>query len=188
MDLEPLYQIVRKYEGLRLKVYRCPAGVPTIGYGSTGRDITMAHPDVTIEWAENRMRDDVAFFVKQALQISPVLASHPNKLCAIASFCYNLGATAYKGSTLCRKVNASTWQEAAAQFEKWVFAGGKKLNGLIKRRAEEKELFLTPYKGAEHGRIIDVGNQPQNRNSTTGGQPVDIGVWFKQLAAAWRGN
>jgi lysozyme len=188
MDLEPLYQIVRKYEGLRLKPYLCPAGVATIGYGSTGRDITMSHPPVTIEWAERRMQADCARFVSSALKISPILASYPNKLCAIASFCYNLGATAYKGSTLCRKVNASAWQEAAEQFEKWVFAGGKKLNGLVKRRAIERDLFLTPYKGAEHGPIIDVGNQPQNRNSANGGQPSDFGVWFKQLAAAWRGN
>lgn len=139
---EPLYRLIRHFEGLRLKRYLCPAGVWTIGYGSTGPDITAKTKPVTPEWAETRMRADAQRFVREALRASPVLAAHPEKLCVIADFCYNLGSARYKASTLRRRINAERWEEAGDELLKWVWGGGRKLPGLVRRRIAERELLL----------------------------------------------
>lgn len=143
MNKEPLFKLIRLFEGFRSKPYICPAGVATIGYGSTGKDITMAHPPVTQVWAEARMSKDSDAFVIEAIKYSPILALPENadKLCAIADFCYNLGSTRYKASTLRKKVNAGRWQDAGKELEKWVWGGGKKLPGLVTRRQAEKALI-----------------------------------------------
>lgn len=141
MSLEPLYRLIRHFEGLKLKPYLCPAGVWTIGFGSTGKDITAKHPKVTPDWAETRMRADAARFVAEALRASPVLAKHPLKMCAIADFCYNLGSARYRASTLRRKINAGEWEDANEQLLKWVWGGGRKLPGLVRRRLAEIELM-----------------------------------------------
>jgi lysozyme len=139
---EPLYRLIRHFEGLKLKPYLCPAGVWTIGYGSTGADITAKHPKVTAAWAEARMQADAARFVREALRASPILAKHPDKLCAIADFCYNLGSARYRASTLRRRINEERWEEAGEELMKWVWGGGRKLPGLVRRRIAERELLL----------------------------------------------
>ena len=67
-----------------------------------------------------------------------------NQVSALTSFCYNLGAGNLRASTLRRKVRAGLNIEAAAQFNRWTMAGGRRLNGLIRRRREEAALYLTP--------------------------------------------
>ena len=131
--------IVKKYEGLYLKAYLCPAGIPTIGYGHTqgislGMTCTGEQAD---EWLENDFfmaKNDVKAVVKVPLT--------DNQLGALASFVFNLGVRKLIQSTLLKKLNAGDYQGTAQEFDKWVFAAGKKLNGLIARRAAEKELFL----------------------------------------------
>jgi len=142
--MDELYDLIRRFEGFRSKPYLCPAGVPTIGYGSTGRDITLDHPPVTREWAEARMRREADAFAQAVLAVSPILAQHPSRWAAIADFAYNLGTARYKGSTLRRKVAEEDWTEAARQINKWVFGGGRKLPGLIIRRAVESQMILHP--------------------------------------------
>lgn len=141
MNLEPLYQMVRRFEGLRLKPYRCPAGVWTIGYGHTGPEVTAQSPPITPGFAEALMVEDVGRFVRAALRLSPVLAADANKLAAIADFCFNLGTSRYKASTLRRRVNAQDWDGAADELRKWVWGGGRKLPGLVARRAAEAALL-----------------------------------------------
>lgn len=77
------------------------------------------------------------------LKISPVLARHPEALCAIADFAYNLGTARYKASTLRRKIDAEDWDGAEEQINRWVFGGGKRLPGLVLRRAAEAALLQT---------------------------------------------
>lgn len=139
MNLEPLYQLVRSFEGLRLKPYLCPAGVPTVGYGHTGPDVTLASPPMTPAVAETVMREDAAVHVVATLKLSPNLAG--DRLCAIADFVYNLGPTRYKASTLRRKIRDGEWQDAAEELDKWVWGGGKKLPGLVLRRRAEAALL-----------------------------------------------
>lgn len=133
-----LYQLVRRFEGLRLRAYLCPAGVWTCGYGSTGPDVT-AGTEWTHAAATERMRADVQRFVAGTLRLCPGLEG--NRLAAIADFAYNLGLTRLAGSTLRRKVNAGDWQGAAAELAKWVRGGGRILPGLVLRRQAEIALL-----------------------------------------------
>lgn len=137
--MNDLVSLIRPFEGLRLKSYLCPAGVWTIGYGSTGPDIG---PKMTCtkEWAEERMTRDAQRYLKAASSLCPGLSE--KRTAALADFAYNLGATRLAGSTLRRRVNEGDIEGAAAQFSRWVFAGGIKLPGLIIRRGAERSLFL----------------------------------------------
>ena len=145
--LKPALELIKKYEGFSAKPYLCPAGVWTIGYGNTkylnGVRVQKQDKPITAEEAERLLENTVIKeFLPKALELSPVLKLHPNKLAAVLSFCYNLGAGAYANSTLRKKINNQDYEAASKEFGKWVMASGKKLNGLIKRRAEEAELFM----------------------------------------------
>ena len=138
--MNTLFALIRRFEGLRLRAYLCPAGVPTIGYGSTGPDIKLGMT-ITAGEAEMIMRNDAARFAAAVLKLSPSLAAYPDRLSAIADFCYNLGVSRYKASTLRRKVDAGDWEAAARELQKWVWGGGRKLPGLIARREAEASLL-----------------------------------------------
>lgn len=139
---EALLALIRKFEGLRLKPYRCPAGVPTIGYGHTGPEVRMDSPPITPGFAEVLMQEDAGQFLRAAGKLSPSLWLEGDaKHSAIADFCFNLGTTRYKASTLKRRVDAGDWQGAAEELQKWVWGGGKKLPGLVARRAAEAILI-----------------------------------------------
>lgn len=132
--------IVRKFEGCELKAYLCPAGIPTIGYGHThnvklGDTCTQQQAD---EWLE-----DDFFYATSDVKAVVKVPLTDNQLDALASFVFNLGVRKLIQSTLLKKLNAKDYTGAANEFDKWVFAAGKKLNGLIARRAAEKALFLS---------------------------------------------
>lgn len=147
MDLEQLYRLIRKYEGLRLKPYLCPAGIPTIGYGSTyyldGRKVSLSDPAISAEDAEILMVKQANNFASRALILSPSLGKSSIKLSVIADFCYNLGFARYKSSTLKRRIDACDWQGASLELPKWVWGDGKKQPGLILRRKEEVNLLIS---------------------------------------------
>lgn len=140
-------KLISKYEGLRLQSYLDPAGIWTIGYGTVinpdtkkrikeGDTITQAQ---AIEWLKKET-SKVRTAVKRLIKV-PVTE---NQLVALTSFAYNVGTTALADSTLLKKLNAKKPKtETAAEFDRWVYAKGKKLPGLIRRRKEEKELFLS---------------------------------------------
>lgn len=139
-----LMGLIRRFEGLRLKAYLCPAGVWTIGYGSTtfGNGIKVKAGDVVSPAAaEAMMQQDSATFLLATCKLSPILFLEERKQAAIADFCYNLGTSRYKASTLRRRVNAGDWEGAAEELHKWVWGGGKKLPGLILRRKAEAVLL-----------------------------------------------
>lgn len=138
MASETLKSLIRRWEGLRLKAYRCPAGVWTCGFGSTGRDVTPT-TRWTLEQAEARMNQDANAFEKSAKALCPSLTG--NNLAAIADFAYNLGTTRLAGSTLRRKINAGDIEGAKRELSRWVYAGGVKLPGLVLRRAAEAALL-----------------------------------------------
>ena len=135
---EVLLELIRRFEGLRLKAYFCPAGVVTIGYGSTGPDVK-AGMEWTLEHAESRMRQDAAVHVAAARRYCPKLEGPA--LGAIADFSYNLGATRLKSSTLRRKLNAGDMAGAKRELARWVRGGGRILPGLVIRRAAEAALL-----------------------------------------------
>ena len=133
-----LYELIRRFEGCRLRAYRCPAGVWTCGFGSTGPDVG---PDTTwtLAQATARMRLDAARFAAGTLKLCPSLAG--DQLAAIADFAYNLGLTRLKASTLRRKLLAGDLDGAADELAKWVRGGGRVLPGLVLRRQAEAALL-----------------------------------------------
>lgn len=130
--------IIKKFEGLKLEAYLCPAGIPTIGWGHTrgvklGQKISAAQAEVFLDHDYQEAEDAVKRLVKVPL--------NANQLGALTSFVFNLGEGRLMGSTLLRFLNQGEYRLAALEFDKWVYSGGKKLNGLIARRKAERELF-----------------------------------------------
>ncbi|MDE6314031.1 MAG: lysozyme [Lachnospiraceae bacterium] len=143
--------LIKKSEGLELKSYKDAAGVLTIGYGHTGKDITEGMV-ITEEQAENLLKDDLRS-AEQAVSNCVTVSINQNQFDALVSFTYNVGSGALRKSTLLKKLNAGDYKGAAAEFLKWNKAtvNGKKqeLKGLTKRREQEKALFETEQAGAE---------------------------------------
>jgi len=139
MELGLLHTLIKRFEGLHLMPYLCPAGVWTCGWGSTGPDVFPGKP-WTREYADRRMEEDALFFARGALALCPSLQG--DQLCAIADFSYNLGLGRLRASTLRKRINAADNAGVITELNKWVFGGGKKLNGLVTRRRIEAMAFL----------------------------------------------
>jgi len=120
--------------------YICPAGYATQGYGLLVKDMSVT--PITKDEALARFMRVIPLYIAHAYRLSPILASNQKELIAITSFIFNLGATAYAGSTLRKKVNAGDWEAAAEQIVRWNKGGGRVLQGLVKRRAAEAALLL----------------------------------------------
>jgi lysozyme len=131
--------LIKRFEGLRLSAYKCPAGVWTIGYGTTGPEVKEGDR-WSVEACEEALREDCHRLLWQVRSHIKVPHS-PQQMAALISFAYNLGIGALRKSTLLRRLNAGRYEDAAREFDKWVYAGGRKLPGLIKRRAAERALF-----------------------------------------------
>lgn len=130
--------LARRWEGLRLKSYLCPAGVWTIGYGHTaGQGPRMT---CTKEQAEQWLMEDMQKARNAALLLCPSLTGY--KLEAITDFVFNLGAGRLRASTLRRKINEGLYGDVPSELRKWIHGGGKKLPGLIMRREDEVRLWL----------------------------------------------
>ena len=139
-------ELCKKFEGLRLKPYICPAGYPTQGYGTVikpdGSRVKMEDPPITKEVAESWLMTELRkTYIPGVLKASPHLAAYPNTLGALSSFAYNLGVPRYRASTLRKRINDRDWVSAKTEIMKWVRAGGKVLPGLVRRRKAEAELL-----------------------------------------------
>ena len=135
--------LIKKYEGFSARIYLCPAGKPTIGYGHLILAGEKFPPyGISESDAENLLKQDVGV-AENAINNLVAADISQNQFDALASFTYNLGAKSLEKSTLLRLINENNMQAAANEFPKWVFAGDKKLAGLERRRAAEMELFST---------------------------------------------
>jgi len=137
-------ELIKQFEGLKLETYICPAGVPTIGYGTTkidGKKLTIGM-QITKEQAEGYLRNDVKVFENHVQRLVKVPLTQ-NMFDALVSFTYNLGAGNLGRSTLLKKLNDRDYGGAAEELLRWNKAGGKVLNGLVRRREAEKALFLS---------------------------------------------
>lgn len=137
--------LIREFEGCKLEAYPDPGtgGDPwTIGYGATGPGI---EPGVvwTQEQAEARLAEDVQRFADAVARALTVDVSD-NEFAAMVCLAFNIGAAAFKRSTLLRLVNDGRFEAAAQQFERWNRAGGRVMAGLTRRRKAERALFETP--------------------------------------------
>lgn len=137
--------LIKQFEGCKLKAYQDSVGVWTIGYGWTqpvdGRKIG---PGMTIDQstAERLLKCGLVQYEQGVSQLVKVKITQ-GQFDALVSFAYNLGLRSLSTSTLLKKLNAGDIQGAANEFGEWVNAGGKKLNGLVTRRAAEREFFLS---------------------------------------------
>jgi len=137
--------LVTTFEGFYAKPYLCPAGVPTIGYGSTvypdGRKVKLSDPPISRDTAIFYMKHELERNYNSVAMMCPVLLSNEMWMGAILDFVFNLGAGRLQQSTLRRKINAKEWGSVPGELNKWVYTGGKKLKGLVLRRAAEAQYF-----------------------------------------------
>lgn len=136
--------LLERFEGLRLRPYICPAGVPTIGLGSTryldGRPVRLTDSPITREHAYLLAREQILRdYLPAVLKLCPGVDTEARAE-ALVDFAYNLGSGNLKASTLRRRVNAGDWPAAQRELRKWVRGGGKVLPGLVLRREAEAAL------------------------------------------------
>jgi lysozyme len=135
-------EIIKRFEGFSAEPYYCPGGKLTIGYGHVLNDEESSTIErITKEHAEALLRQD-AKIAEDAINQFSTFNLTQNQFDALVSFVYNVGVYAFEKSTLLRMLNKGEYALAAKQFDRWVYADGKKLGGLVLRRAAERELFL----------------------------------------------
>ena len=138
-------ELIKRFEGLRLKAYQDSVGVWTIGYGWTQPvDGKKIGPGMQIDQAtaDRLLKCGVVQYEQGVNQLVKVKITQ-GQFDALVSFAYNLGLRSLSTSTLLQKLNDGDKQGAADQFGRWVNAGGKRLDGLVARRAAEREMFLS---------------------------------------------
>jgi len=138
-------RIIKEFEGFSAKPYLCPANVPTIGYGSTmyknGERVTMDDDEITEEQATEMLMDTIKSVEKQVKKVLTVKLK-PHQMAALISFTYNVGIGNLSNSTLLAWVNSNPdFPRIPEQFRRWNKGGGKVLNGLVRRREAEIELW-----------------------------------------------
>lgn len=139
------YDLIKEFEGLRLRAYLCPAGVWTIGYGHTGPDVT-PNRVITLKEAQALLDHDLDWAEACVEQAAP--DANDNEFAAMVSLTFNIGADGFKKSTVLRLHKAGDKLGAARAFRMWNKAtvSGKltELPGLTRRRLAEEALYLTP--------------------------------------------
>ena len=138
--------LITKWEGLKLSPYLCSAKVPTIGYGSTryenGQRVQMTDKAITKERAIELFKNTLIQFERDVDAFTTDKVNQ-NQFNALVSFAYNLGSTALRNSTLLKKVNTNPNDKTIEnEFNKWVNAGGRRLQGLVNRRADEVKMYF----------------------------------------------
>lgn len=136
--------LIKDFEGFSESVYICPAGYPTIGYGHLVKKGENFPEEIGEEEAEELLRIDVKSAENSVIRLIGNRRKLSNgQFDALVSFVYNLGAGALQRSTLRQKCLRGDDEAAAHEFLKWCRAGGRVLNGLLKRRKAEAWLYLS---------------------------------------------
>lgn len=141
-------ELIKRFESFRGRPYICPAGKWTIGYGSTfypdGTSVTPLDKEITEQEAEGILLVNLEDYERYVNRVVDVEVTQ-SEFDALTSFCYNVGSGNFGTSTLLRMLNEGYAKAFVAdQFDRWVHGGNPKrvLNGLVRRRAAEKALFL----------------------------------------------
>lgn len=140
-------ELIKSFEGFYAKPYLCPANVATIGYGTirypNGKKVTLSDASITKETATTYLMDNLTTYEKSVDAFCRDDINQ-NQFDALVSFCYNVGSTALKSSTLLKKVNANPNDpEIKFEFLKWNRGGGRVLKGLTRRREAEVQLYFS---------------------------------------------
>ncbi|USA44984.1 lysozyme [Acinetobacter sp. C26M] len=137
-------RLITSFEDLKLQAYDDGTGIWTIGFGTAvyPNGIRVVKSDYcSLEQAEFFFQHDLNRF-QSTVNDAVTVALSQNQFDALVSLTYNIGQTAFKNSTLLKKLNASDYVGAADQFHVWNKGGGKILKGLVRRREVERNLFL----------------------------------------------
>jgi lysozyme len=143
--LPPLERLCIHFEGVYLRPYLCPAGVPTIGVGATryidGTRVQLTDAPIdratAIVMLRHQLRNE---FIPGTLNACPTIDT-PGRLAALADFAYNCGVSALRASTLRKRVLAGRWDAAPTELRRWTRGGGRVLPGLVRRREAEITLL-----------------------------------------------
>jgi lysozyme len=159
VNLDVAVALCKQFEGLHrvgadglIYPYVCPAGYPTIGWGTvykpSGKKVTMEDPPITRAIADAWLMDELqrvcaSAVMRQCPELFAWSLANGNwrAFCAIADFTYNLGAGRLQTSTLRRKLRALDWEGSKEQLLLWVRGGGRVLPGLVRRREAEAKLL-----------------------------------------------
>ena len=137
--------LIKKFEGCKLKAYKCSAGVWTIGYGHTEG---VKEGDTCIqEEAEKLLRGDI-FKFEEYVEDNVTVELDQSQFDALVAWTFNLGPGNLRESTMLKKLNNQEYKSVPFEMRRWNKAGGKTLDGLIRRREAESLLFES--KGWEH--------------------------------------
>jgi len=135
------YKLIQEFEGLRLKPYYDVVGKATIGYGNTfypnGKSVSINDKEITKEYAFEifkNVADKFAVIVDFLVEVKV----NQNQFDALVSLCYNIGSKKFRDSTLLERINNNSSLEVVGiEFNRWVYANGYKVKGLVKRRKKE---------------------------------------------------
>jgi GH24 family phage-related lysozyme (muramidase) len=156
--------LIKKWEGRKLTAYRDVVGVLTIGYGSTGSHVKLGMT-ITEAEAEALLRKDLSRFEERVSRLVKVPLTD-NQFAALVSFDFNTGAI--DKSTLLKKLNKGDYNAVPSELMKWVNAGGKRVQGLVNRRAAEAGLWAKGEFVASN--FVDVQKRvPTNEVAAIGG-------------------
>jgi lysozyme len=136
-------ELIKRFEGFSPTIYICPAGWPTIGFGHVVRELErdLYEAGIDEDAGAALLQHDVGVSERAVLRLIRVPLDD-GQFDALVSFTFNLGAGALQRSTLRRKVNREAHGAAPAEFRRWVWAGGRKLGGLVRRRDAEVDRFI----------------------------------------------
>lgn len=132
---------IRQWEGLRLTPYRDAGGVWTVGYGHTGADVRPGRA-ITQATADALLRQDLGRF-EAAVERAVAVPLTDGQFGALVSFAFNVGEAAFARSTLVLRLNGGDYDAVPAQLGRWVHVGGRRVQGLVNRRAAEAGLWAS---------------------------------------------
>ncbi|ARA93071.1 MAG: lysozyme [Bacteroidetes bacterium] len=166
--------LIKQAEAFRPTWYLCPARVWTIGYGTTedsmpGVNRRQMPGPISRPQAESLLMRALVAYYEPAVETRVHVPLTRNQFSALVSFVYNVGAQKFASSTLLRKLNEGDYDGAAAEFDRWVFAGGERLRGLVTRRQAERALFLErpPEVVEERIRVVEGLERLEPRSTQT---------------------
>ena len=156
--------MIRHHEGVRMRPYRCPASLWTVGVGHLLYPAQAAMPVSdrlqfplraeddrvwTAEQVDALLAQDLVRFERGVARYCPAAVGHQGRFDALVSFAFNVGLGSLQRSSLRMKTNRGEFDEAADEFLKWTKAGGRVLPGLVKRRQDERALYMAEGLGLE---------------------------------------
>ena len=138
--------LIKAFEGFVPHPYQCPAGIWTIGYGSTryadGKPVGQNDKPITETQAAEIVKQTLVQY-EDCVNRYVTAPLNQQQFDALVDFAYNAGAQNLRTSNLLRYLNTGNYSAASQQFGKWVNGGGVRLSGLVKRREAERKLFLS---------------------------------------------